>query len=361
MTVASDALTRLAAGAVLAIAIGYILHIGRPILVPLVLGVFVAYILITLVDWVKKAPVIGRFMPDWLAHISALLLIGAVIWAIVMMVTSNIAQVERQMPVYRENLQFWVEYVSELLGLEDVPTLPEVFDRAVAAVDIGRALGSTVGIVAALLGNLVVIAIYALFVLMERRATMAKLERLADTPEGAKRVASALGEISERIGRYLTLKAFVSAVVGGASWVIMRIIGIDYAEFWAVLIFVLNFIPYVGSFVAVLLPVTLSLLQFGTLAPFLAALVGLISVQMVVGNLLEPRLMGRSLNLSPVVILLSLAAWSALWGLVGAFLCVPITVIMMIIFAEFDVTRPLAILLSQDGRVDPEENGAASA
>lgn len=361
MTVASDTLTRLAAGAVLAIAIGYILHIGRPILVPLVLGVFVAYILMTLVDWVRNAPVIGRFMPGWLAHVGALVLIGAVIWAIVLMVTSNLAQVERQMPVYRENLQFWVEYVSELLGLEDVPTLPEVFNRAVAAVDLGRALGSTVGIVAALLGNLVVIVIYAVFVLMEQRATMTKLERLADTPEGAKRIAAALGEISERIGRYLTLKAFVSAVVGGASWVIMRIIGIDYAEFWAVLIFVLNFIPYVGSFVAVLLPVTLSLLQFGTLGPFLAALVGLISVQMVVGNLLEPRLMGRSLNLSPVVILLSLATWSALWGLVGAFLCVPITVIMMIIFAEFDVTRPLAILLSQDGRVDPDEAGAERA
>lgn len=354
MTSATDALPRLAAGAVLAIAIGYILHIGRPILVPLVLGVFLAYIFMTITDWVRNAPVIGRFMPGWLAHIGALALIVALVWGLVLMVTSNIAQVERQMPLYRENLQIWVERISGWLKLEDVPTLPEVFSRAVAAVDLGKVAGSTVGVVAALIGNLLVIFIYTAFVLMERNATMVKLERLADTPDGARRIAAAISEISERIGRFLTLKAFVSAIVGVASWAVMRLIGIDYAEFWAVLIFVFNFIPYVGSFVAVMLPVALSLVQFGTLGPFLMALIGLTSVQVAVGNLLEPSLMGRSLNLSPVVILLSLATWSALWGLVGAFLCVPITVIMMIIFAEFEVTRPLAILLSQDGRVEPE-------
>jgi AI-2 transport protein TqsA len=152
------------------------------------------------------------------------------------------------------------------------------------------------------------------------------------------------------------LKTFVSAVVAIASWIIIRLIGIDFAEFWAVLIFIFNFIPYVGSFVAVLLPVLLTLVQFGAPGPFLVALVGLTGVQMVVGNFVEPRLMGNSLNLSPIVILLSLAAWSALWGVVGAFLCVPITVVMLIVFSEFEATRPLAILLSQDGRIRPEES-----
>lgn len=362
MTAATaDTLPRLAAGAVLAIAIGYILHIGRPILVPLVLGVFVAYIFMTITDWLRNAPVLGRFLPGWLAHLGAIALIAAVIWALVLMVTGNIAQVERQMPVYRENLQALIDRLSDLLSLEEVPTLPEVFQRAVAAIDLGKAVGSTVGVVAAMLGNILVIFIYTAFVLMERRALMAKLERLADTPAGARRIAAALGEISARIGRYLTLKAFVSAVVGLASWAIMRLVGIDYAEFWAVLIFILNFIPYVGSFIAVLLPVALSLVQFGTLGPFLVALIGLVSVQVAVGNFLEPKLMGRSLNLSPVVILLSLAAWSALWGVVGAFLCVPIMVIMMIIFAEFEVTRPLAILLSQDGRIDPGQEAVSAA
>lgn len=356
MTVSSDTLIRVAAGAVLALAIGYILHVGRSILVPLVLGLFVAYVFWTISLWVRTAPGIGRMIPAWLAHMVALGLITLVIWGLVVLVTNNITMVERQLPTYRDNLQALTEQVSALLGLEDVPTLGQVRDRAIAAIDIGQFVGSAVGVVAALLGNLVVIFIYTIFVLMERVALVSKLERLAGSAAGGQRLAAALGEISGRIGRYLALKTFVSAIVGIGSWIVMRLIGIDFAEFWAVLIFVFNFIPYVGSFVAVLLPTTLSLVQFGAIGPFLSALIGLTAIQMVVGNLLEPRLMGRSLNLSPIVILLSLAAWSALWGLVGAFLCVPITVIMLIIFSEFDTTRPLAIMLSRDGRIDPEDD-----
>lgn len=356
MSVPTDTLPHLAAGAILAIALGYVLHIAAPILIPLVLGVFIAYIFITLTDWLRAAPVLGRFLPGWAAHVAALAVIVGLIWGLVLLVTSNLARVEEQLPVYRDNLQALTARIAAMLNLEDVPTLQEVFDRAVAAIDLSRVLGGTVTVVAALIGNLLVVFIYTAFLLMERSALMTKLELLAETPAGAKRIAAAIGEISERIGRYLTLKAFVSAIVGVASWGVMRLLGIDYAEFWAVLIFVFNFIPYVGSFVAVLLPVALSLVQFGTLGPFLLALLGLTTVQVAVGNFLEPNLMGRSLNLSPVVILLSLAAWSALWGTVGAFLCVPITVIMMIIFAEFEVTRPLAILISQDGRIDPEDS-----
>jgi len=356
MSVATDTLPRLAAGAVLAIAVGYVLHIAASILIPLVLGAFIAYIFITLTDWLRAAPVVWRFLPGWLAHVAALAVIVGLIWGLVLLVTSNLARVEEQLPVYRDNLQALTGRMAAWLNLEDVPTLQEVFDRAVAAIDLSRVLGGTVTVVAALIGNLLVVFIYTAFLLMERSALMTKLELLADTPAGAKRIAAALGEISERIGRYLTLKAFVSTIVGLASWAVMRVVGIDYAEFWAVLIFVFNFIPYVGSFVAVLLPVAISLVQFGTLGPFLVALLGLTAAQVAVGNFLEPNLMGRSLNLSPVVILLSLAAWSALWGTVGAFLCVPITVIMMIIFAEFEVTRPLAILISQDGRIDRDDN-----
>ncbi len=353
--VVTDTLQRLAYGAILTLAIGYILHVGRSILIPLVLGMFIAYLFWTMVAWVRTLPRVGAMMPTWLAHVGALALITMTIWALVILITRNIADVEQQMPVYRANLQVLLEQIAIRLNLEDVPTLGQVRDRAIAAMDVGTVIGGTVGFAAALLGNLFVVFIYTLFVLMERAALVSKLERLAETPEGGRRLAAALSDIGGRIGRYLALKTFVSALVGGGSWIIMRVIGIDFAEFWAVLIFILNFIPYIGSFIAVLLPAGLSLLQFGSFGTFLIALTTLTGIQMAVGNLLEPRLMGRSLNLSPVVILLSLAAWSSLWGVVGAFLCVPITVVMMIIFAQFRTTRPLAILLSQDGRVLPED------
>ena len=355
MPVVTDTLQRLAAGAILTLAIGYILHVGRPILVPLVLGLFIAYVFWTIVAWVRAAPVIGRFMPGWLAHVGALALITAVIWGLVLLVTQNIAMVEKQLPTYRGNLEVLLERGAQLLNLENVPTIGQLLrEQIIDRLDMGRLLGGAVGIMTALVGNLVVVFIYTIFVLMERYSLVSKLERLTEGAEGGQRTAAALGDIGARIGRYLALKTFVSAVVGIGSWVIMRLIGIDFAELWAVLIFVFNFIPYVGSFVAVLLPVTLTLVQFGSLGPFLLALLALTTVQVVVGNVMEPRLMGRSLNLSPIVILLSLATWSALWGVVGAFLCVPITVVMLIVFSQFEATRPVAILLSQDGRIDPE-------
>ncbi len=356
MTLQSDALVRLAAGAVLALSIGYLLHIGRPILMPLVLGLFVAYLFWTLVEWVRRAPMLGRLLPGWLAHLGALALITVLIWSLFLLVTGNIAQVERQMPAYRDNLEDLLEQASAWLGLEQVPTVDQVMRQAIAAIDLNKMIGSAVGLATALLGNMVVIFIYTLFVLMERAALVTKLEQLAPHPAASARMTNALAEISGRIGRYLVLKTFVSALVALGSWIIMRLIGIDFAEFWAVLIFVFNFIPYVGSFAAVSLPTLLSLVQFGALGPFLVTAAALTGMQVVVGNLLEPRLLGRSLNLSPIVILLSLATWSALWGLVGAFLCVPLTVIMLIIFSEFQTTRPLAILLSQDGRIDPEDD-----
>lgn len=356
MAPVTDTLQRLAFGAVLALAIGFILHVGRSILVPLVLGMFVAYLLWTIVEWVRSAPGIGRYLPGWLAHLIALGLVTVVIWGLVILIARNVAAVEQQMPIYRENLQALITLIAGWFGLEDVPTFGQLRQRAVSAVDLGSVVGNAVGFAAALIANLAVVFIYTGFVLMERRLLVEKLERLAKSPEGGRRMAVALGEIGGRIGRYLALKALVSAVVAIGSYIVMRLIGIDFAEFWAVLVFVFNFIPYVGSFVAVLLPTALTLVQFGAIGPFVVALVALTGVQVVVGNLLEPRLIGRSLNLSPIVILLSLAAWSALWGVVGAFLCVPITVVMLIVFAEFETTRPLAILLSQDGHIDPQED-----
>jgi predicted PurR-regulated permease PerM len=134
----------------------------------------------------------------------------------------------------------------------------------------------------------------------------------------------------------------------------MRFLGIEFAGFWALLIALFNYIPYLGSFLGVVFPVALSALQFGDLNVVLLVLLALTAAQIFVGSFLEPYLMGNQLNLSPFVIMVSLTVWAALWGIAGALLSVPITAIMVIVFSEFPGTRPLAILLSRDGRVGPE-------
>ena len=118
-----------------------------------------------------------------------------------------------------------------------------------------------------------------------------------------------------------------------------------------VLIGVLNYIPYVGSMVGVAFPVLLTAAQYGSIDKIIIVLISLTASQMFMGGVVEPRLLGRSMNLSPFVVLISLTVWYALWGIGGAILAVPMTSVVVIILAEFQPTRPFAILLSQDGHI----------
>ena len=158
--------------------------------------------------------------------------------------------------------------------------------------------------------------------------------------------------VTKDIQTYIGLKTFVSAITGILSYIVMALVGVDFAGFWAVLIFILNFIPYIGSLVGVAFPAVLTLVQFDSLIPFVITSTVLASVQLAVGNIIEPRMMGRSLNLSPLVILLSLAIVGQIWGIVGMVLSMPFMVIAMIVCAGFEATRPVAIVLSATGNVD---------
>jgi predicted PurR-regulated permease PerM len=126
---------------------------------------------------------------------------------------------------------------------------------------------------------------------------------------------------------------------------------VDFAAVWGLLIFLLNFIPTVGSIVATIFPALIALAQSDGYTLFFLVLLGIGALQICIGNILEPRLMGSSFNLSPVVILLNLALWNAIWGIPGMFLCVPFLIIVAIVLSHFPQTRPVAIMLSSDGNL----------
>ena len=345
-------LLRLFLGVALAVLFGWLVHVGRPILVPLVTALLIAYVLWTMAEWVGRLSVAGVRPPAWAAHLSSLLLVLIVIWGLVRLIANNVAQVVEAAPTYQDNLENFILSVADLLDVEELPSLQQVRQQLTEQISLQAAVTDFVGILSSMLAGFFVVIIYVAFILAERRAADRKFAKLAGSSEEAERLQQTLRRISERVGQYLVLKAFVSLLIGAGSWLVMGLIGVDFAGFWAVLIFVLNFIPYIGSFVGVTFPVALTLVQFGAFGPFVMALVGLSAVQIFVGSVIEPRLMGRSLNLSPLVILLALATWGSLWGVVGAILCVPITVIMLTVFAQFQYTRPIAILLSATGDID---------
>lgn len=132
---------------------------------------------------------------------------------------------------------------------------------------------------------------------------------------------------------------------------VLRLVGVDFAAVWGLIIFLLNYIPNVGSAIGVVFPALLALVQFETLTPFVMVVLGLGTTQFVIGNVVEPAMMGSSLNLSSFVIILSLTFWGMIWGIAGMVLCVPIMVIIAIVCSNFKRLHWVAVLLSSDGRI----------
>jgi predicted PurR-regulated permease PerM len=151
---------------------------------------------------------------------------------------------------------------------------------------------------------------------------------------------------------YFAVKTGVSIVTGVLSYVVLALVGVDFALLWAFLIFIFNYIPYIGSLVATLLPAFFSVFQFADFLPALWIIIGVYAIQILVGSYIEPRIMGKSLNLSPLIVILSLSFWGAIWGVIGMLLSVPIISVLTIALAHFPSTKKIAVLFSEKGNVD---------
>ena len=344
-----DRLQAIVYGALLAVIIGWVLFIGRPVFVPMVFGVIVAYIIIGLSRGLRRVPTVGRWLPPWLCYIASIAAILGAITAGVVLVVNNIGRVVQLVPQYEQKLLQMIQRGAELLRIETAPTWTALRDQVLEQISTKAIIGSTVVSVSAVVATLVVVLLYVTFLLVEKRVFPQKLQNLSDNPEDVSRVKQVLDSISTRVGQYLALKTLVSMILGAISWAIMAAFGVEFAGFWAVLITVLNYVPYIGSFLGVLFPVAWAIVQFGDIGTVITLLILLSSAQFVIGNFLDPWLLGNSLNLSPFVILASLTIWGALWGIPGAFLAVPITSVLAIILSEFTGTRPIAVLMSRGG------------
>lgn len=242
-----------------------------------------------------------------------------------------------------------IDKVLAWLPIEEPPSLREF----VGQFDFSQIISRLASSLASIAGNASIISIYVIFLFLEQRSFGPKIKGMTrgNSNTSSKAIFEIIGEIDQDTRKYIGIKTLTSSITGLLSFGIMALIGLDFAAFWGVLIFFLNFIPTVGSILATLFPSLLSLLAFQTPLPIIGIIGGVTATQVLVGNVLEPKLMGNSLNLSPLVILLSLSLWGALWGVTGMFLCVPITVITMIVCSHFPQTRPFAVLLSANGRV----------
>ena len=334
----------------LALMLGWLLWIGKPVLIPVIAAVVSVYVLSAAVRGLARWPLLGR-SPEWARRVLVLLLFALGVALLFVLVIGNIAQVLAALPSYESNLDALVTRVAALVGIEDEPTWATLrsatFDQVDARSWVTPALLSLQGFGA----NLFLVVLYASFFMAERGVLSTKLIVALGGEAPGNRALSILARVNQRIGGYLFVKTVVNAILGALSFAIMLVLGIEFALFWAVLIAFLNYIPYIGSLLGVLFPVLLSLAQFGTLWMAGTVFVFLTAAQVIVGAVLEPRMMGRAFNLSPLVVLLALAFWSTLWGLPGALLAVPLTASLVLLLAEVRATRPVAVMLSASGRV----------
>lgn len=328
----------------------YLLIVGEALLLPLVIAIALWYLINTLAATFGKIR-IGEFtFPGFVCRLASILTFVLLIWALINFLSARADDVMQVVPIYQENL------------MERFQNLPLVVvsafqDQLITDwIDLPAYATSVASSFAGILASGGLIMIYILFLFLEQGNFDEKITALFSNAGSEGDVRKIISRIRNDIQKYISIKMFTSSLTGLLSYIFLRIVDVDFAGVWGLLIFLLNFIPTVGSIIATIFPAMIALAQSDGYTLFILVLAGIGALQVCIGNILEPRLMGNSFNLSPIVILLNLGLWQYIWGIPGMFLCVPFLIILTIILSHFPGTRPIAIILSSDGRLRVPED-----
>ena len=334
------------------VVVGAALYWLRGILTPFALAFFLLMMIDGLERMIQeKAPRLPGWAPLAIAFGLILIAFGLSVYV----VAANIASFASELQGYAPRLNTMIADVAAAIGLDTPPTLRELFRQ----VNPQRFVGAFVQAIQSLASDTIFILIYLGFLLASRRGFKAKARALFGSREERKEAGRIFDRIREGAQGYLWVQTVTGLMIAVACWVVMAVFGLEHALFWAFFIFLTGYIPIVGPAVGTALPAVFALVQFeGYLQPA-AIFAGCQAVNFFVGNVIYPRMQGKSLNLDPVVVLLSLAFWSSLWGLTGAFLSTPLTVVAMVLLAQFPGSRWMAILLSQNGHPEAADTVAA--
>jgi AI-2 transport protein TqsA len=314
------------------------------LIVQVLLAAFVAIIATPLFVALQR-----KRVPAALALLIIVLLILGVGLAVVALLGSSLPQLAKKIPEYQRLLQGQLSDLFTWLRSHNV----EVDEALAGLLNVKNAMGvatTAVTTASGMLGNALMIFILVAFMLVEAAILPAKVRSLPGmTEETWKQLAAA----TDSVRHYMGMKTVISALTGLLVTVIMTLMGVDFPFLLGFVAFLFNYIPTVGSIIASIPGMALALIQFG---PGRAALVGVIyfMINTVIGNVLEPRMMGRGLGLSPLVIMISMMVWGWVLGPVGMLLSIPLTMAIKIGLECVDSTRAVAVLLS--GTAPSEES-----
>ncbi len=343
-------LSRTASALIIAISLVVIFHFGANLIIPFLIAVLLWFLIRQIRQQINRIPIFKKFLPNWLKNLLSSALVFYVLFFASQIISHNLEQLLVSIPKYKSNLLILADSLQQFTGVN----LNQYVTTEMAQIDLGSVFISLMRESSNAISYVAIVLIYTLFIFLEERDMQRKFKNFFGEAHANEQFKSILESIEVNIARYLGIKTMISFGTAFFSWIVMISVGVESALFWAFVIFSLNFIPTIGSIIATLLPTLFTAMQFGTFyeATLIFFIVGFI--QMLMGNILEPRIMGNSMNISPIVAILALSFWGALWGIVGMLLSIPLLAMMKIIFAHFESTQTLARLISEDGTLSEE-------
>lgn len=327
----------------------YILKVGQSIFLPFVVALFLWCLIYILTNNYSKIFIEKLKLPAWswyFARILAIVTLAGIIYFIVMGIKSNIDDVSQTFGHYQKNMGNIFDKIQQYFGIKN----KVAFHHVLRDINIGKVINSIAQGIASFVQSSMMVFIYLFFILLEEKSFSKKIPQLFSSKKKEKDAKALFEKIYSKIEIYVSVKMFTSFLTGVLAYIVMTSVNLDFAMFWAILIFLLNFIPTIGSIISSIFPIFFALLQFnGDLIPVSVIAIGIIAIQLLIGNIIDPKIMGRKLNLSPLVLILSLVIWGSIWGIVGMFLCVPIMIILTIALLQFPSTKKFAMFLTEDG------------
>jgi AI-2 transport protein TqsA len=315
------------------VAVAFVLYWLQAVLVPFVLSLFIALGLSPLIDTFHRR----LYLPRWIAVLATLLVAVAILALVGFLITISANRLAANAGTYQAQVRAVIDGFLERFPLQAYGVDPDEVVRlplqaiSTVAINIANAIVT-------LVSQGAIVVIFVGFLLLGGSTRKEP-------------VGGIWGEVESRVKRYIVFKFILSAITAVLVGSILWLLGIELAMAFGLMAFLLNFIPSIGSIVATLLPlpVVLVMPEASVLTVVLAiALPG--AVQITIGNVIEPKVMGGELDLHPVTVLLALMIWGALWGAVGMLLAAPITAVMKMMFEKAELTRPVALLFA--GRLD---------
>lgn len=324
-----------------------ILLFFKGFLQPLIIALLFWFIIIEVRAFLIKIKIGKKSLPRIVLTFVSTLIVFLIFYVSLNIIILNIENLTENFDLYSTNLIALLEKTEKIVGLDNIgKTLQgqkQEFIKSVATVAAS---------LASFIGKLMLVFFYVIFLLLEESKINKKLTVIYGKTTETNKLFKTWNSVYALLHDYLTIKLFTSFLTGFLSFFVLLFLGIELPALWAFIIFVLNFIPSVGSIIATSFPVLFSIVQYADIKQTISVLLGVLAVQVIIGNVVEPKLMGNKLNLSPLVVIIGLVFWGTLWGVMGMLLSVPIMASLMIIFSQFPNTKNIAIFLSQDGEIE---------